>query len=235
MVKSNCGAHKAMGLGWYQQKDICFYGMTNLGDGRTSLVARNRVQGPGKPTCWTESERHTCSGSKNRIVCSLKRFIRRDNRSQSMRELHSIVANAREKSRDLMDSKFLNPDINFMFEAHVISSQLRTLRNYIEDATAGLGALKMTYGADPNAVAQLDLIQAQMTRIICDVDACIDPSESTEVSTFSDTGGTVERDAYKADVGRYGVEPDKRVSSSLLATGETAVGSKSRSRSRVQV
>jgi hypothetical protein len=165
--------------------------------------------------------------SKNPIVCSLKRFIRRDNRSQSMRELHSIVANAREKSRDLMDSKFLNPDINFLFEAHVISSQLRTLRNYIEDATAGLGALKMTYGADPNAVAQLDLIQAQMTRIICDIDACIDPSESIEESTFSDTGGTVERDVYKADVGRYGMEPDK------LATGETAVGSKSRLRSRV--
>ena len=109
--------------------------------------------------------------SSNPIVCSLRRFFGGTNRSKNLAELSNVVMHAEEKSRDLMDSKYLEGDHNTP-EYDAVRSQLSTLGSYLEESTKGLEALRLTYSDDPNTVAKLDLLCKKVAKIVADIGQC---------------------------------------------------------------
>lgn len=102
----------------------------------------------------------------NLTLCRIGRFLRGDSRVTTMRELERIVIQAREKANDLLSSKFLDQDSE---QAHVVVTQLSTLRGNLQASLAGMAALQKTYSEDANVVAQLDQIIARTQEITSDI------------------------------------------------------------------
>lgn len=105
--------------------------------------------------------------STNPLLCSLRRFFCGTNRAKNIAELSDVVMHAEEKSKDLMDSKHLGDGDSP--ESNAVHSQLHMLQTYLQECIKGLESLRLTYSADPNSVAKLDLLCKKVARIVSEI------------------------------------------------------------------
>uniref|UniRef100_A0A6C0DZA1 Uncharacterized protein n=1 Tax=viral metagenome TaxID=1070528 RepID=A0A6C0DZA1_9ZZZZ len=99
----------------------------------------------------------------------VKRFIGNDSRRQAVFEINSIVAEAIETFKHILNCKFINKQYIHSDEYQKCCENIQILLEEFSLAKGGVENLKFTYQNDQNTVSQLDIILLKMSTTIKDV------------------------------------------------------------------
>jgi len=103
----------------------------------------------------------------------IRRFIGNDSRKQAVFEINSIVSEAMETFKHILNCKFMNRHNINTDEYHKCFDNLEILYEEFNLAKCGVENLKFTYQNDQNIVSQLDIILLKMSTTIKDVSSKI--------------------------------------------------------------
>ncbi len=97
---------------------------------------------------------------------SIRRFLNHDSRKQSIFEINSVITEAHEKIKEIVNNRYMVPQ-NSNKEEFVNNTELLLLiYNALKSSLEGIQNLKFTYVDDHNTVSQLDIIILKTNNIL---------------------------------------------------------------------
>jgi hypothetical protein len=100
---------------------------------------------------------------------SLKRFISRDSRKQSVSEIKYVIEECIMHYMMIINSKFLNKTFSNTEEFYKMCELIGLLHSQLESAKIGIENLKFTYQQDKNISSELDVIILKTSNILRDM------------------------------------------------------------------
>ena len=124
----------------------------------------------------------------------IKRFIYNDSRKQSVFEINSIIDETSITFQHLLNSKFLNKNLQNTSEYVKKTELINLLLKELHDAKIGIENLRFTYRNDQNIISQIDIIILKIDSIVRDTVYFLESNGINEISLISITENNAENE-----------------------------------------